>query len=56
MGFMKKNETTDSSYILKTTLAYAKRKKLPMFIATLDVTQAFYNINKIKLLKNSDKL
>ena len=47
---MKNNETTDSLYILQTTIAFAKRKKLPSSIATLDISRAFDSVNRSQLL------
>ena len=43
---MKNNEITNSLYILQTTIAFAKRKKLLLSIATLDISRAFDSVNQ----------
>ena len=50
MGFLKKRELADSLYILLTTLAYARRKKSPVSIATLDISRALDSVNKVDLI------
>ena len=46
MGLMKNNEHIDSLYILQTTIAFAKGKKLPLPFAALDISRAFDSVNR----------